>query len=151
MIVWRIADSDFGYFASVETSSKPTLTIPSVVQRSTFNSNYCKESRNSSYVVRNVSVWIVYQSLRSRIPNSLQHDPWRTEEQRKRTTIRICCRFQKTMCPGNSDILKYPEPYGAYVVRQSLSVGETVSSANRGKSDITLYDSRYIYNDYAAI
>ena len=25
------------------------------------------------------------------------------------------------------------------------------SSANRGKSDITLYDSRYIYNDYAAI
>ena len=32
------------------------------------------------------------------------------------------------MCPGNSDILKYPEPYGAYVqvVSQSLSVGETV-------------------------
>ena len=32
------------------------------------------------------------------------------------------------MCPRNSDILKYPEPYGAYVqvVRQSLSVGETV-------------------------
>ena len=34
------------------------------------------------------------------------------------------------MCPGNSDILvlKYPEPYGAYVqvVSQCLSVGETV-------------------------
>jgi hypothetical protein len=32
------------------------------------------------------------------------------EEQRKRTTIRSCRRCQKTFCPGNSDILKCPEP-----------------------------------------
>jgi hypothetical protein len=32
------------------------------------------------------------------------------EEQRKRTTVRSCRRCQKTTCPGNSDILKCPEP-----------------------------------------